>query len=225
MPPTDIIVIRRLTARDVPKLRELHSKILPVQYPASFFLQLLVLPARACFVACRQPYPGASNAVCVPIGFISAAHQPPAACFTSAGAPIVSGSSRPTLHNLVQDSQSVPDAQDQDHRHHPRVEILTLGVLPAYQQAGIARRLVHCVVDAFRDESCAVNSSLDQDSLCALDHKPPPMLIYANVSTKNDDALLFYERIGMAVAPGVLRGLYKTAAWGTRDAYLVVGVV
>ncbi|PPQ93680.1 hypothetical protein CVT25_012739 [Psilocybe cyanescens] len=160
------ILILPLTARELPKVRDLHAKLLPVHYPPSFFLHLLVIPTRACYVAYSH-----NN----PIGFISAAvHKPMARCFISDSSedfPFVSSKFR---DNLTLDLTK------------PRLEILTLGVLPSFQQRGLARRLVMSIVDGFK-ESCAMN---------ALNS----ILIYANVSTTNNRALQFYERMGFLVS-------------------------
>ncbi|KAF8971027.1 acyl-CoA N-acyltransferase [Flammula alnicola] len=193
------VLVKPLTSRDLPKVRELHSKILPVQYPASFFLQLLLIPTRACFIAYRRAHPT------IPIGFISAAIQQPVStlkCFTLE-------SQSPEDHPVSSTTPLEPKATLDLNK--PRLEILTLGVLPSYQQHGLARRLVQRVVDTLR-QSCATNS-LDGT------------LIYANVSTSNTEALKFYERIGMAVSSEVIRGLYRSISYGSKDAYLVVGVM
>lgn len=92
-----------------------------------------------------------------------------------------------------------------------RLEILTLGVLPSHQHRGLARRLIQRVVDALRD-SCAANSVED-------------VPIFANVATSNTEALKFYKRIGLEVSPYVIRNLYRTLSYGSKDAYLVVGVI
>ncbi|KIL68888.1 hypothetical protein M378DRAFT_184760 [Amanita muscaria Koide BX008] len=61
----DEIAIRPFTSADI-KL----SNVLPIRYPQSFFLQLLLLPARICLVAYPRSDP--QNL----IGFISAAYSP-----------------------------------------------------------------------------------------------------------------------------------------------------
>ncbi|KAF4620873.1 hypothetical protein D9613_000534 [Agrocybe pediades] len=192
-PFLDDVVLKSLTARDLKRVQDLHSLILPVRYPTSFFLQLLVIPNRTCFVAYSQGHP---------VGFISAAIQKPIKCFTF---------SPPDNHPLVvppefQDSPAVLSSSQP-------IEILTLGVLPACQKCGLARRLVHFLVESVRKESsCATNSF-------------GGTLIYANVAASNTQALEFYERIGMVVFSDVIRNLYRTLSSGSRDAYLVAGVL
>ena len=93
----------------------------------------------------------------------------------------------------------------------PYIEILTLGVLPAYQQRGLARHLIHRVYHHFRDSS---NASRDLDA---------GTLIHANVDTSNVSALSFYERMGMRVSSDVIRNMYRAYSYGCRDGYLVVG--
>lgn len=156
--------------------RVIQSMILPVQYPPAFFTQLLLLPSRACLIAVRRSQPKS------PIAFISAAlHKSSALAL-------------PTL--------SASKALDSPR---PRIEILTLGVLPAYQNMGLARRLIRAVVDRL----CGPLSA--------------GIIVYANVATTNATALKFYERIGMRVSSEVIPNLYRTCPYGERDAYLVSG--
>ena len=91
----------------------------------------------------------------------------------------------------------------------PCLEILTLGVLPSYQQCGVARLLLLHAVDALR-QSCAFNPE-------------DRTVIYANVSTSNTRALKFYERMGMLLSSDIISNLYRTIPSGSRDAYVVVG--
>lgn len=101
--------------------------------------------------------------------------------------------------------QSAVDAQ------HPHIEILTLGVAPDYQNKGLARLLVRRVHQYFRESS---NYSRNFDD---------GTVVHANVATSNRSALTFYERIGMRVSSDVIRNLYRTCSYGSRDAYLVAG--
>ncbi|KAG5352192.1 hypothetical protein C0989_003273 [Termitomyces sp. Mn162] len=164
------IIIKPLTSVDIPKVRALHSALLPVSYPASFFIQLTLQSARVCLVACLPAQPT------VPVAFISA---------------------------CLRDNPRLS-------RHHtPHIEILTLGVLPAYRQQGIARLLVQHVYDYFRQHSTLSDSSL----------------IHTNVATSNAPALSFYQRIGLTVASGVIPNLYRACPHGSRDGYLLDGTV
>ncbi|KAF8198003.1 acyl-CoA N-acyltransferase [Pholiota molesta] len=201
MPPVDIdaseVVIKPLTSHDLPKVRDLHSKLLPVQYPTSFFLQLLLIPTRACFVAYKRAHPN------VPIGFISAAIQQPLStlkCFTTPKSTEIN----PNVSTKPRDRTTIDLSK-------PRLEILTLGVLPSCQHCGLARKLIRWVVDTLR-ESCATTS---------LDGIP----IYANVATSNTEAIEFYKHIGLNVSPNIIRNVYRTLSYGSKDAYLVVGVI
>ncbi|KAJ3571004.1 hypothetical protein NP233_g4044 [Leucocoprinus birnbaumii] len=158
--PGDFL-IRPLRATDVHNVHSLHSLVLPVRYPATFFTQLLVLPSRACLIAVRRSQP--DN----PIAFISAAlHK---AC----------------AHGLP--SFSASKALDSPR---PRIELLTLGVLPAFQNNGLARRLIHAVVDKLSGPLTA------------------GVLVHANVATSNNKAIKFYESIGLRVASDVIPNLY-----------------
>ena len=95
-------------------------------------------------------------------------------------------------------------------KNFPRLEILTLGVLPPYQKRGLARRLVQRVLDNLRE---SWNTNLLDGTL-----------VYANVSTCNIEALKFYERMGMVISSEVIRNLYRTLS-GCKDGYVVVGVL
>jgi ribosomal protein S18 acetylase RimI-like enzyme len=97
------------------------------------------------------------------------------------------------------------------HEDTPHIEILTLGVLPAYQQRGLARHLIHRVYHYFLDSSSPSR------------HLDAGMLIYANVATSNVSALSFYERMGMRISSDVIRNMYRAFSYGCRDGYLVVG--
>ncbi|KAF9453909.1 acyl-CoA N-acyltransferase [Macrolepiota fuliginosa MF-IS2] len=171
------ILIRPLTSSDVPDTRSLHSLVLPVQYPPAFFTQLLCLSSRACLIAVRRSQPN------IPIAFISAAlHK-------SSLLPLPGGLSASKALNSPR----------------PRIEILTLGVLPAFQQHGLARRLIRAIVD----------------KLCG--PLTAGILVHANVATTNTPALKFYERIGMRISSEIIPNLYRTCPYGERDAYLVSG--
>jgi ribosomal protein S18 acetylase RimI-like enzyme len=91
----------------------------------------------------------------------------------------------------------------------PFIEILTLGVLPAYQQRGLARHLIHRVYHYFRNSSNPAR------------HLDTGALIYANVATSNMSALSFYERMGMRISSDIIRNMYRSS--GCKDGYLVVG--
>jgi ribosomal protein S18 acetylase RimI-like enzyme len=168
-----------------------QSKTLPIKYPAAFFTPLLVLPARTCLVAYRQGQPS------VPIAFISAVTRQPASRHNDF-----------VMNHLSPDSFRILDFSK------PFLEILTLGVLPAYQHCGLARRLINCVVDKFH-----------QSSSCAGKEQSDGALIFATVSTSNMSALRFYECMGMFISSQVISNLYRTISHGSRDAYLVVGTL
>ena len=205
--PNDIL-IKTLSSQDIPEVQELHvslvlrsghshiliqshpkAKILPMKYPSSFFTQLLVLPARTCFVAYRRCQPN------VPIAFISAVTRQPASRHNDF-----------VMNHLSPDSSRILDLTK------PFLEILTLGVLPAYQHCGLARRLINCVVDDFHQS-------------CAGKERSSGALVSATVSTSNTSALKFYECMGMFISSEVIRNLYRTVSHGSRDAYLVVGTL
>ncbi|KAF9528466.1 acyl-CoA N-acyltransferase [Crepidotus variabilis] len=195
MSPANVnnISIRSLNSSDVPRVRELHFKLLPVSYPYSFFVQLLVLPNRSCFVAYAEGHPK------VPIGFISAAIQPSSASVV----PRISHSSPD-----FSPSNSVDLTK-------PRLEILTLGVLPACQHCGLAKLLMKRTIESFH-QSCAIIPNTESIG---------GTLVHANVATSNLEAIRFYERMGMIIASPVIRNLYRTPSSGSKDAYLVAGVV
>jgi ribosomal protein S18 acetylase RimI-like enzyme len=162
--------------------------VLPVKYPSSFFTQLLLIPTRTCFVAHKQGQPN------VPIAFISAVTRQPASRHSD------------FAMNLSRDSLRTFDLSK------PFLEILTLGVLPAYQHCGLARRLIKCVIDNFRPR-------------CAGPESSGCTLVSATVSISNTSALKFYECMGMFISSQIIKNLYRTVSHGSRDAYLVVGIL
>ena len=166
-----------------------QSMILPVKYPLSFFTQLLVLPTRTCLVAYKKGQPN------VPIAFISAVTRQLASRHSDFAT------------NLSPDSLRILDLSK------PFLEILTLGVLPAYQQCGLARRLIKSVID--QRSNCAAGPG--QES-CGT-------LVSATVSISNTAALKFYECMGMFISSKVIRNIYRTISHGSKDAYLVVGTL
>ena len=164
----------------------IQSRVLPVNYPSSFFTQLLLIPTRTCLVAYKQAQPN------LPIPFISAVTRHPASNFAM---------------NLSPDSLRIFDLKK------PFLEILTLGVLPAYQYCGLARRLLKCVIDNFHPRCAGPESSASGT------------LVSATVSVSNTSALKFYESMGMYISSDVIRNLYRIISHGSRDAYLVNAVV
>lgn len=175
----------------LPILTLKKSSVLPIKYPTSFFLQLLLLPTHACLVACHPANPND------PVAFISASLQAPRPTHDHLRISSPSDEYQPLLNNNV-------------YKERPHIEILTLGVLPAYQQRGVARLLVRRLYDHFRQSS---------------NHLHDGTLVHANVATSNSPALSFYERMGMRITSDVIRNLYRTCAYGSRDAYLVVGLI
>ena len=128
----------------------------------------------------------------VPIAFISAVTRHPASRHSD------------FPRNLSPDSLRIFDFTK------PFLEILTLGVLPAYQHCGLARRLLKCVVDNFNPRCAGPECGT---------------LVFATVSISNTSALKFYESMGMFISSDVIRNLYRTISHGSRDAYLVVGTL
>jgi ribosomal protein S18 acetylase RimI-like enzyme len=101
------------------------------------------------------------------------------------------------------------------------VHILTLGVLPACQGNGLARRLVHGVVRKLRDGA-------RYTAVLALPKSAPPAsadgtLVRTHVCTDNLPAQKFYNALGLAAEADVLRDVYRTSPCGARDAYTLVG--
>ncbi|KAJ6602177.1 hypothetical protein B0H10DRAFT_2230286 [Mycena sp. CBHHK59/15] len=88
----------------------------------------------------------------------------------------------------------------------PRIDILTLGVLPAFQQRQLATRLVRAVVDILSARTAAVAAA-----------------IYAQVSASNGPAKNFYRHMGMLPCTDVVRDVYRSLPYGSRDAYIVSG--
>ncbi|KAJ7350307.1 acyl-CoA N-acyltransferase [Mycena albidolilacea] len=142
-------------SHEISAVMQLHAALLPISYPRSFFLQLLLQPTRLCLVA-RSGSDGDL------VAFISAAMHPG-----------------------------------------QRLEILTLGVLPLFQQHRLATRLVYAVIDALTSKAAAVTT------------------VFAQVSASNSSAQEFYRHMGMLPSGDVIRDMYRTLPCGSRDAYIV----
>ncbi|KAJ8518039.1 hypothetical protein ONZ45_g4836 [Pleurotus djamor] len=112
------IFVRPLKSADVDAIHGLHSALLPLRYPLSFFIQLLIKPDTLCLVA----YAPARTS---PVAFVSAAVKPTPSIIAS------------------KLSCAAPNSSPIAQRH---VQILTLGVLPEFRHKGIARSLIHAVV-------------------------------------------------------------------------------
>lgn len=138
-----------------------QATLLPVSYPTSFFLNVVIQPTRACFIANA----GDGND---PVAFCCAA---------------------------IHDSTLAE----------PSIEILTLGVLPAFRQRRLATRLVRAVIETLSRRTAAAATA-----------------IYAHIATANKPARNFYERMGMHVCSDVIRNIYRIPR-GSRDAYRVSG--
>ncbi|KAJ7287399.1 acyl-CoA N-acyltransferase [Mycena rebaudengoi] len=158
---SDEFTLRPLRSCDLPGLIALHATLLPVSYPTSFFLNVVIQPTRACFIANA----GDGND---PVAFCCAA---------------------------IHDSTLAE----------PSIEILTLGVLPAFRQRRLATRLVRAVIETLSRRTAAAATA-----------------IYAHIATANKPARNFYERMGMHVCSDVIRNIYRIPR-GSRDAYRVSG--
>ncbi|KAL0956186.1 hypothetical protein HGRIS_002345 [Hohenbuehelia grisea] len=197
----DNIALKSLTSADVQPVRALHSALLPVRYPTSFFIHLLVHSSSICLVARAST----SNA---PIAFISAAIQ----------------------HNASPSAGLAPNAAH-DESTGVHVQILTLGVLPKYRNRGLAQRLVRTAVSRLIDSSVPAGITqvpapppARTGAPSTTRGKPDGALVSAHVSTSNARAIEFYKRIGLAPSLEI-RDLYRGVSSGSRDAHLVVGYI
>jgi ribosomal protein S18 acetylase RimI-like enzyme len=153
---------------------DIQSSLLPVSYPATFFVQLLVNPRHLCLIAVDE------GSV---IGFASAAidtSQPP-----SCG----------IWRHETQSDRDCSKLRSDTPRSH--MTLLTLGVLPAYQRRGIGRTLVHEVVRRLQASSCGpqpCRTVLDED---AREGGKAAILVRAQVAHSNTGGKCFYSRLGM----------------------------
>jgi len=175
------VVLRIMKASDLPQVRALHRKLLPVSYPAAFFIQLLVNPRQLCLVATDHD---------TVVGFASAMS------LGSAGEYLRNG--RADQKNSEESCSDIPRAQ---------VTLLTLGVLPAYQRRGIGRSLVQGVVQRLQSYTCggALDQAYDPASQSGLgsdhvrDHQDGKIAIFvqADVAPSNHAGKCFYTHMGM----------------------------
>ncbi|KAJ7251824.1 acyl-CoA N-acyltransferase [Mycena haematopus] len=157
MTRTDQLSLSPIRSHEIPAVMQLHAALLPISYPRSFFLHLLLQPTRLCLVARNNGDP---------VAFVSAAIHPK-----------------------------------------ERIQILTLGVLPSFQQRRIATRLVHAVIDALLASNAAVTT------------------VFAQVPASNAPARAFYRHMGMLPDGDVIRDVYRTLPCGSRDAYNISGPI
>lgn len=133
-------------------------KLLPVAYPPTFFVQLLVHPQQMCLVATYD-----SSVV----------------AFSSATMDTQNWTSGPLGSCGGQDC-NVRALQ---------VTLLTLGVSPEFRRRGIARKLVHEVVQRLRSSYRA---------RCVSTRDPTPAVILcAEVARNNTSGQSFYSHLGM----------------------------
>ncbi|KAG9313152.1 acyl-CoA N-acyltransferase [Chiua virens] len=169
--PPEGVTLRVMKASDLPHVRVLHRNLLPISYPAAFFLQLLVNPRRLCLVATDH------GSI---IGFASAAM----------------GLAQPgAVGGHIRDDRSGP------HSDIPRshITLLTLGVLPSYQRRGIGRALVHGVIQRLEAAVSAAtqpHASISGTESDKQDSKVS-ILVQVQVAQSNSAGKCFYTRLGM----------------------------
>jgi ribosomal protein S18 acetylase RimI-like enzyme len=103
----------------------------------------------------------------------------------------------------------------------PRVQILSLAVLPEYRRNGIARQLVHAAVRNLRE--CAKKSA-STETRCIINNDTT--LVTALVGTRNWDGKKFYEHgLGMQSEQEPVKNCYRSNAVppDERDAFVVIG--
>lgn len=165
----DGIGIRMMKSSDMPQVRALHTKLLPITYPTAFFVQLLVQPQHMCLIA---TYDG--NVIAFASATMETRHSTPG---------------------------PLGSAKDQDRPPTGggalRVTLLTLGVSLEFQRQGIARRLVHEVVQRLR-MSCGVpcHESPPAPSLSE-SNSTDAVILCAEVARDNSSGQSFYSHLGM----------------------------
>ena len=87
---------------------------------------------------------------------------------------------------------SVYSSQERPPRN--RLYIMTLGVLAAYRNHGIGKKLVQSVLDYFTEQKDEKFSQVDE--------------IMLHVQSNNDDAIKFYEKMGFEKGE-LVEGYYK----------------
>ncbi|KAF8555677.1 hypothetical protein OG21DRAFT_1410530 [Imleria badia] len=174
--PPEGVDLRVMKASDLPHVRTLHRNLLPVSYPAAFFVQLLINPRQLCLVAIDRG---------TIIGFASAAMGP----------------SQDTLADTHAEREC---SEPRSEIPRSQLTLLTLGVLPAYQRRGIGRCLVHGVVQRL-EASCAAAAQpyhpASSDHVPDQDNKIA-VLVQVQVAQSNSAGKCFYTHLGMMDQPG-----------------------
>lgn len=161
----DGIGIRMMRSSDSSQVRALHTKLLPIAYPTAFFVQLLVQPQHMCLVA---TYGGKV------VAFASATKE--------------------TRHSTPGPLGSSGDQDRSTGGGALRVTLLTLGVSPEFQRQGIARRLVHEVVQRLRS-SCG--ASCHESPFAPSSDPTDAVILCAEVARDNSPGQSFYSHLGM----------------------------
>ncbi|KIY53077.1 acyl-CoA N-acyltransferase [Fistulina hepatica ATCC 64428] len=236
----DGFLVRRMRSEDVAAVQELHAALLPVGYPYSFFLHLLIQSERLCLVAYDTP-------PCEALRTKSTLHSPVASRrlvgFISAAV------CRPAAIPVSSPSCSIR------HVDPPRIEILTLGVAESHRRQGLARRLVQEVIDMLYArvlprpennrgerkqrkgvcknraevqgsgiENRGNSNRIEAGDVSAANHKGHlNIIVQAHVSVNNTAARNFYRKIGL-IACQEVPGYYQTTrGMGSNSALLVAG--
>jgi ribosomal protein S18 acetylase RimI-like enzyme len=159
----------------------IQRNLLPISYPAAFFVQLLINPRQLCLVATDR------GAI---IGFASAA-------MGSSQPSSVGGCIGDTIGDTPADRICSESRSDIPRSH---ITLLTLGVLPAYRRRGIGRSLVHGVVQRLEAScsaaACQVYHSTSSDHVPNQDSKNA-VLVQVQVAQSNSAGKCFYTHLGM----------------------------
>jgi ribosomal protein S18 acetylase RimI-like enzyme len=164
----DGVGIRMMRSSDMSQVRALHTKLLPIAYPTTFFVQLLVQPQHMCLVA---TYDGKV------IAFASA-----------------------TIETRRSTPGPLGSTADQDRPIGGgalRVTLLTLGVSPEFRRQGIARRLVHEVVQRLRSSCGAPCHKSPHASSLSESDSTDAVILCAEVARNNSSGQSFYSHLGM----------------------------
>lgn len=234
------ILIRHLSSKDIPRIREMHvrtvlmfdpfdrtndhpqNSILGLNLPNSFYQQLLFHPTRLCLVAVPfSSSPSLHHTVenhGEPVAFISAAlHNP---------TNDLSISLRSSTTTLKSRRSASEDAVE--------MHVLTIGVSPAFRRQHLATRLLKEAVRAIQTQArvaaqtpviaqCSLDNIVEEDEDAESEIWGKEMKVTVHLPVADEEGRKFWEGIGLTEQGEVKLPNARAGPW--RESMRVTGRV